>query len=272
VPYDYRVTGKGKLMPVHRHQIFAPENGHVVQIFVRGGDKVKKGDPLLQLSNEQLTAEYHDNLSKLDQAAQQVRSSAAEANAASREGDRQAMLRANAAGQKAQIERNGLTEIVNVQKERVDSLLITAPIDGRVASFQLEETLQNRPVQQGELLLEDMDESGPWRLELEVEGSRMGHVLRAWKASPDHKLDVEFIPATALESTFTATLDSISTHSAVSNDQSIIFEMHASTDASKIPDKWIGAEVRAKINCGPRSLGYVLFGDVVEFIRQKLWL
>jgi hypothetical protein len=107
---------------------------------------------------------------------------------------------------------------------------------------------------------------------MEVEGSRMGHVLRAWEASPDHKLDVEFIPATALESTFTATLDSISTHSAVSNDQSIIFEMHASTDASKIPDKWIGAEVRAKINCGRRSLGYVLFGDVVEFIRQKLWL
>ena len=25
----------------------------------------------------------------------------------------------------------------------------------------------------------------------------------------------------------------------------------------------IGAEVRAKINCGQRSLGYVLFGDVV---------
>ena len=272
VPYDYRVTGKGKLMPVQRHQIFAPENGHVVEIFVRGGDKVKKGQKLLQLSNEQLTGEYNDNLSKLDQAAQKVRSSVAEANAASREGDRQAMLRANAAGHQAQIERDGLTGIVTIQKKRVDSLLITAPIDGRIASFQLEETLQNRPVQQGELLLEDMDESGPWRLELEVEGSRMGHVLRAWKASPDHKLDVEFIPATALESTFTATLESISTHSAVSNDQSIIFEMHASTDASKIPDKWIGAEVRAKINCGPRSLGYVLFGDVVEFIRQKLWL
>jgi hypothetical protein len=272
VPYDYRVTGKGKLMPVQRHQIFAPENGHVVEIFVRGGDKVKKGQKLLQLSNEQLTAEYNDNLSKLDQAAQQVRSSVAETNTASHDGDRPAMLRAESARGKAQIEQVGLSEIVTIQKKRVDSLLITAPIDGRIASFQLEETLQNRPVQQGELLLEDMDESGPWRLELEVEGSRMGHVLRAWKASPDHKLDVEFIPATALESTFTATLDSISTHSAVSNDQSIIFEMHASTDASKIPDKWIGAEVRAKINCGPRSLGYVLFGDVVEFIRQKLWL
>jgi hypothetical protein len=272
VPYDYRVTGKGKLMPVRRHQIYAPENGDVIQIFVRGGDKVKKGQPLLQLRNEQLAADLHDNLSKLDQAAQQVRSSGAESSQARNDGDRAATLKMNMASKKAQIEMDGLTDIVNIQKERVEKLLLKAPIDGRIASFQLEEALQNRPVQQGELLLEDMDESGPWRLELEVEGSRMGHVLRAWKASPDHKLDVEFIPATALESTFNATLDSISTRSAVSSDQSNIFEMHASTDASKIPDLWIGAEVRAKINCGPRSLGYVLFGDVVEFIRQKLWL
>ncbi|HXY33238.1 MAG TPA: efflux RND transporter periplasmic adaptor subunit, partial [Planctomycetaceae bacterium] len=272
VPYDYRVTGKGKLMPVRRHQIFAPENGEVIEVFVHGGDKVKNDQKLLQLRNEQLAAELNENVSKLEQANQQVVSSGHEADAAAKEGDHPGMLRAAAARRKAQIEFDGLSEIVKIQKERVDSLLIRAPIDGRVASFQLEETLKNRPVQQGELLLEDMDESGPWRLELEVEGSRMGHVLRAWNASPDHKLDVEFIPATALESTFTATLDSISTHSAVSNDQSNIFEMHASTDASKIPDKWIGAEVRAKINCGPRSLGYVLFGDVVEFIRQKLWL
>jgi multidrug resistance efflux pump len=272
VPYDYRVTGKGKLMPVRRHQIFAPENGEVIQIFVHGGDEVKKNQRLLQLRNVQMKADLNDNLSKLDQAAQQVRSSAAESDAAAKEGDKAGTLRATAGRRKAQIELEGLAEIVKIQQQRVDSLLLTSPVDGKVASFQLEQTLQNRPVQQGELLLDVMDEHGPWRLELEVEGNRMGHVLKAWNASPDHKLEVEFIPATATESTFTATLDAISSHSAVSGDQSSIFEMHASTDASKIPNIWIGAEVRAKINCGRRSLGYVLFGDVVEFIRQKLWL
>ena len=34
----------------------------------------------------------------------------------------------------------------------------------------------------------------------------------------------------------------------------------------------IGAEVRAKINCGEKSLGYVLFGDVVEFVQKYFWL
>ena len=37
-------------------------------------------------------------------------------------------------------------------------------------------------------------------------------------------------------------------------------------------DQVIGAEVRSKISCGKRSLGYVLFGDVIEFVRQRLWL
>ena len=34
----------------------------------------------------------------------------------------------------------------------------------------------------------------------------------------------------------------------------------------------IGAEVTAKIHCGQRSLGYVLFGDVVEFVQRYFWL
>jgi hypothetical protein len=274
VPYDYRVTGKGKLMPVRRQQVFAPENGEVIKIHVHDGDQVKKDQPLLLLRNEQLATDLNDNRSKLEQARQQAISSGAEADAARRDGDRPAALRAGAALRKAQIEIEGLTDIVKIQEERVDKLLVKAPVDGTVASFQLDQTLKNRPVQQGEMLLEVMDDgkNSPWRLELEVEGSRMGHVLEAWNASPNHTLEVEFIPMTALDSTLSATLDSISTRSAVSNDQSNIFEMHASTDATKVPNKRIGAEVRAKINCGPRSLGYVLFGDVVEFIRQKLWL
>jgi acetyl/propionyl-CoA carboxylase alpha subunit len=98
VPYDYRVTGKGKLMPVRRHQIFAPENGEVIEIFVHGGDKVKKGQRLLQLRNEQLTAEYNDNLYKLEQAVQQVASSGFETDAARNADDKQGRLKSKETG------------------------------------------------------------------------------------------------------------------------------------------------------------------------------
>lgn len=272
VPWEYRVGGKGKLMPIRRQEIFAPENGDVIAIAVHDREKVHKGQLLLTLRNEQLIAEYNENESKLSQALEQSRSYMGQEVAAKRDGDEKTALQAAAGRVKAELEVKGLKEILEIQQARVDRLQVKSPIDGTVAGFQLEQLLKNRPVQQGELMLEIMDETGPWRLELEVEGSRMGHVLRAWNKSSDHELPVDFIPATAPESTFQGELNEIATRSAVSSDQSNIFECLVAIDASEIKDKRIGAEVRAKISCGKRSLGYVLFGDVIEFIRQRLWL
>jgi hypothetical protein len=272
VPWEYRVVGKGKLMPIRRQQVFAPENGHVVDLLVKSGDPVHPGQSLVRLQNEQLMAELNDTVSKLQQSSQSIASYQTQAEAARRDGDTKEEARARAGRTKSQVEVEGLRRQVTILSERVDSLVVKSPIEGTIASFQLDQLLRNRPVQQGELLLEVMDETGPWRLELEIEGSRMGHVLRAWNESPDHKLPVEFIPATATESTFYGTLDDIATRSSVSSDQANVFEAFASTDAKKVPNVWIGAEVRAKISCGKRSLGFVLFGDVIEFIRQRLWL
>jgi hypothetical protein len=272
VPWEYRVVGKGKLMPIRRRAVFAPENGDVTRIAVADREKVHKGQLLLVLRDEPLAAEYHENQSKLTQALQRVHSFEAQEAIARREDDHTKEAQAAADRVKSQTEAAGLKGILDIQRVRVEKLNVTSPIDGTIAGFQLDQLLQNRPVQQGELLLEVMDETGPWRLELEVEGSRMGHVLRAWNKSPDHKLHVDFIPATATESTFSGELEDIASRSAVSSDQSNIFECLVAMDGSQIPDKRIGAEVRAKISCGKRSLGYVLFGDVIEFVRQRLWL
>ena len=272
IPWEYRVLGKGKLMPIRRQQVFARENGDVIRILVKGGQKVHKGDPLLVMRNEPLVAELNDNESKLLQSQSQKVASNAEADNARREGDEQARLRATAGRAKSEIEVEGLKRVVKILRERVNSLEVKSPLDGTVATFELDQQLLNRPVQQGEMLLEVMDETSDWRLELEVDGNRMGHLLEAFNNAPDHKLPVEFIPATAAESTFSGTLDLIATRSAVSNEQTNVFPVHVSTDARQIPNLRIGAEVRAKIDCGQRSLGYVLFGDVVEFIRLRLWL
>ena len=178
VPWDYRVVGKGKLMPVRRQKIFAPENGNVIKIAVKDGDKVKANALLVKLHNEQLIAELHDNESKWKQSSQQSRSYLAEEDAARHEGDRKAELQADAGRLKADLEWQGLEKIVKILESASDSLEVRSPIDGTVASFQLDQILQDRPVQQGELLLDIMDETGPWQLELEVEGNRMGHLLR----------------------------------------------------------------------------------------------
>ena len=48
-------------------------------------------------------------------------------------------------------------------------------------------------------------------------------------------------------------------------------EVYASIGGGQSLKRRIGAEVRAKIDCGERSLGYVWFGDVVEFVQRRWW-
>ena len=100
----------------------------------------------------------------------------------------------------------------------------------------------------------------------------MGHLLRAQEAAQTVHLPLEFILATSSESTYPGEVEEISTRAVTSPARGSVFEVHASTDATQLPNRRIGSEVRAKIQCGKRSLGYVLFGDVIEFIRKRLWL
>jgi multidrug efflux pump subunit AcrA (membrane-fusion protein) len=94
-------------------------------------------------------------------------------------------------------------------------------------------------------------------------------------------LDVEFQLATNVEELFGGKLSkaNIETRSNASTgkDKAIVNvrvdinrdDLEKNQDNTQLR---IGAEVRAKINCGQRSLGYVLFGDVVEFIQKYFWL
>src|SRR5262249_21250162 len=43
MPWDYRVAGKGRLMPGDRRAIFAPWDGEVVRLHVRSGEPVHRG-------------------------------------------------------------------------------------------------------------------------------------------------------------------------------------------------------------------------------------
>ena len=80
--------------------------------------------------------------------------------------------------------------------------------------------------------------------------------------------------ATKTEATYDGKLQLVGTRSEKSDELGSVVEVYADIDANSLPkqNRRIGAEVRAKISCGQRSLGYVLFGDVVEFVRQRLWL
>jgi hypothetical protein len=162
---------------------------------------------------------------------------------------------------------------VEIYKERYKHLKVYSPIDGVLATFQVEQKLLNRPVRRGETLLEVMDDQGQWRLELEVEEHRLGHIFEGEKKLHTQNLPVEYVLATRPEDTYTGTVSAIATRADVAAEKGSIVEVYTKIDAADLPPdrRRIGADVRAKINCGKSCLGYVLFGDVIEFVQKHWW-
>jgi multidrug resistance efflux pump len=271
IPMEYRVEGKGKLMPVARSEVFAPWEGQITEIRVKSSDKVRQGDILLILQNEDLRKSLLEAQNKLDNGRKAEDSLRARLQFAVRDEDRTQL-----SGELAQteIQIRGAEEQVEVLKKQVDQLTIRAPIDGTIATFEVEKLLRDRPVTRGETLLEVMDETKTWHLELEVQEQRMGHFLRGVKARSTESLPVEFMLATNVEDRYHGQVEKISTRAVVTEEGNVVEVMARIDDADHVdlrPRMRIGAEVRAKISCSDRSLGYVLFGDVIEFV-QKRWL
>ena len=277
VPWDYRVIGEGKLMPVTQVAVFAPWDGEVLEPEVDGGEDVKQGDILVRLRNEELEEEFKlaaEELKIKSQLLQSLRAKIEEA-AASDERDKELEFRTQKF--QTQLELAAAEERYVILKNRMDKLIVRAPIDGVVPDFQIKQLLSNRAVQAGQLLFHVMDDKGNWHMELQVEEKRMGHLLRAVKRDEDDGTaegrDVEFVMATATTEHFYGQLTRIATRAQTDPELGSVVEVFAApNDLTSLPIRTIGAEVRAKISCGERSLGYVLFGDVVEFVQKYFWL
>ncbi|MFK7778928.1 MAG: HlyD family efflux transporter periplasmic adaptor subunit [Gimesia sp.] len=275
VPYDYRVSCDGRLMPTIQREVFTNWEGEVIAIHVESGQRVKKGTLLVEIRNEELKAralETKNKLNELKLMQLTLKANLESGNNSKR--PKEDIIRMHGQLNETRTQIIGAQEHLNILKNRLEKLNVKAPIDGVVTTFQIEQLLKDRPVQRGELLLEIMDNTGPWQLELDVEEKRMGHILKSVDKKGDIGLPVEFILATSNEVTYEGEIIEIATRANNSEESGSIVETYATFNKDKLPKNSlrIGAEVSAKIDCGKRSLFYVLFGDVVETCRRFLWL
>ncbi len=167
----------------------------------------------------------------------------------------------------------GLESNSTILEERYERLKVGAPITGVVATFQLDQLLQNRPVQRGEVLMEVMDDKATWHLEVDVEDKRMGHILArcSVKETSDSPWSSCSRPIPKPVTT-EPSRKSNRERKPIASSATSCGAKSRSTTPEELPRRRIGAEVRAKVNTGDRALGYVLFGDVIDFVRKHLWL
>lgn len=270
VPWEYRVEGMGRLMPVIQREVFAPWDGQVVDLFVDGDERVEQGQELIRLRNDELEAELVKTRNELDEKQKLLFALKAQYEEAERSGKADERVRVKGKEVETQVEVKGLQSQLEILKDRRERLTVRAPIAGKVTTFQVKQLLLNRPVKRGDVLVQVMDDTGDWQLELEIAEHRVGRILKAQKVlGPD--LPIEYRLLTSPENSYEATLKSMGTRTVTAEEKGSVIEARAMLDTSKLPKTTIGADVRARIGCGQSFLGDVLFGDVIEFVQRYLW-
>lgn len=270
VPWEYRVEGTGRLMPIIQREVFAPWDGQVQELMVEGGEHVQKDQPLIKLHNDDLSAELVKVKSELQEKQKLLHTLKAQADESERQGKFDEKLKAKGKALETQVEIDGAIEQEKILKERLKRLTVLSPITGTVTTFQVQQLLENRPVKRGDLLLQVMDDQADWQLELEIAEQRVGRILKAQQILGPN-LPIEYRLLTSPESSYAATLKSLGTRIVTAEEEGSVLEARATLDPNKLPSRAIGADVRARISCGQSSLGDVLFGDVIEFIQKYLW-
>ncbi len=271
VPWEYKVTCDGVLITTTRHDVFAPEAGLVDRVLVEHNSLVTAGQPLLQLRNDELEARQAVAESRVSELRKLARSYALQMNEADRRGDRDAAIRLQGDVRRTEIELIGARKSLTLINARLAGLTVRAPANGRVATFQLKQELLNRPVTRGDRLLQVYPPRGPWTLELNVPEYRSGYVRQAMRGT--RSPDVEFILATHVELTRFARLADAGSIIERTEDQGTVLIVRAPVRSPEsLPALSYGSECHARIHCGTHTLGWCLFGDVVEFLQRHFWI
>ena len=280
VPADLRLEGKGTLEPVHHRDVFAGIDGVVESIApgVEHAADVKEGQLLASLRNIELDVALTDVLGRKAASEEQLVSTR---RAILEDKKISADEKTRMAGRAAQLQR----EIESLEAQRTLyeakklSLAVRSPIDGVIVTWQVRDRLMLRPVEKGQVLLNVADKTGPWELEIHLPDDRLGHVNRAYAEAraAGRELEVDYILATDPGTRHVGTVREIHEQAEVRGEQGNTVLLRITIDPSRHEKEELGAgaSVTARINCGKRPLGYVIFHDLVAFIQQhilfRLW-
>ncbi len=263
-----RMDASGELRAQVRRGIFAPESGTVRKVPVRHGTAVHQGETLAVLENTELQVQLHQTREELASSTENLKIKEVEKSSRDTPPQRKIQLDGEIAELHERVAfLTGRSELLS---RRIATLTLPAPIDGVIATWEPQRQLQDRPVSAGTLLLTVIDETGPWRLEVRLPEADAGPVLEARrKATEGEPLRVEYLLATHPEERYFGTLRDVAIRTENLDEQPMI-HLVIEPDPRAMPPLRDGAEVRCKIDCGERKLGYVVFRELIEFVHSRV--
>ena len=278
VPWNFNMHCAGTLEPEVRRNVFAREDGKVDEVLVHHGQEVAEGEVLLRMTNNELEAETKKVEGDLAEVTKQIASATEMAyktnGEKNREGDN---VQIQGEISRLEVRQNALKVQEDILWERFKDMEVRSPISGTVMTFDLTDRLRSRPVQKGQCLLEVAQPEGNLILELDMPEKKMGHVSEYLKKlqakDPNAELDVTFVMTVDSTKKFKGKVYEIHDRAGNKGDEGTVVEMKAKiNNPESLPEsKRAGAAVRAKIYCGKRSLGYVIFNEAIAYLQRTVF-
>lgn len=269
IPTDFVLHARGTLQPQSRHHVFAPYDGTVKAIHVRHGEQVAAGQLLIELKNTDLDVSISDAVGERTAAAEQLL--ATELSLFERESRLATKDRQELAGRRSELRQKiaGFDEQLALLQRKRESLRIVSPLAGEVMTWDVDHLLRDRPVRQGQVLVDVAKSSGPWELELHIPEDGISRLLSA-QAERTEPLRVSYRLAAEPRTDRAAVLREVEHSAEVRGDEGNTVLAKANLESESLPLLRPGAEATAKVYCGRCSLGYAWLHDAVDFVRMKI--
>ena len=305
VPYPLKMDAKGSYMPVHVMHVFPGEEAQVEEIMLLPGQRdIKPGATVARLSSltirnkyEAIERELTTNVGK----AEMLRLLKKRETTQDTQNDIQ-LAEAEAKVKQLTYQKNDLIAQYNLQTGPGETgmYVVRAPkLDKLEPRFQqwanitgsdVRETLTKRSMRPNEPIVKLGAVAGPWRVELKIPQRAIGHINKAFATTGQHQTEtvngktVKYLPVDTLFSgyeteSFAGKLYESDVHIEAVPNRDDHNETEPVTQAYVYVDlpqekqeqfKKAGADVRVKVICGDRSLGYSLFHGVWEWFYEKV--
>jgi hypothetical protein len=274
-PVSLRRDAKGQLLPRYRQMVFAPLGGKIVELKVQPGDVVEKGQELLFLEDLETQLQIDQLNVKIGSAEQRSIFLSEQIGKSNSNEERLSLTKERLTQdyelRKATAER----DILFLASRNPRKSPLPAPLGGKIVTFDAYEQLLGKTVKAGDPLLRIAMVKGPWEIELQIPEAAVRSIREGLDKSPGGDLDVDLLLVSQPHRTFKGKLsrDSLGGETLIKDNKVVLPARARITDPDlvrQLEHLPVGVEIRAKINCGESSLGYVWFSEAWEFLYERL--
>lgn len=258
IPATLQVECAGFLQPTRQQFVITSATGMVIDL-CENEQKVSSGDLLLSVESSQLDLERSRIKGELLTAEARLQTLKASRGIP---GANDSLV--STAETQEQIK--GLNAQLKIVDSEIQKLSVHAIHDGVVFLQEPETDLAGTTIVAGQKVLQNVDVDGQWQVELRVPVRLIRHVTKAHREEerPTVRLMLRSNPSIV----FSGELMEVGQAADIDVRNELTVPAVVRFDATSFKPT-PGSEVLAKIDCGRRSIGFVMFREVIEFVQGR---